>query len=324
MRLYTTANLIAECRSLLDETNQDAVGDVEDILPSLNRAQDYAFDIYSRKYPEPILRRTQLELESGVDTYDIPEDCLEDRILKVDILVGGQQDPSPVRRISYRDASQYYSAATTATPYYYYILGREIVFVGKPSGAWPAQITYARETDKLVLPAGRVTRLVSASRYVILADLDEDLVTTESDQLGSYVNWVDGSTGVVKATLQIQSIVDSKVTFRSTPQRTSVLGRTVTGELPSDAELDDYLCPVDGICVPYYGKPTCNFLVLYAVAELGAVKLGGDKEAPMLLLEKFEKQVERTWVGREKQTRVQKRSNKWGSRNSRRYPRSQE
>jgi hypothetical protein len=156
-----------------------------------------------------------------------------------------------------------------------------------------------------------VTRVNSASNYAILDQAGDDL-TTESDQLGSYVNWVDGQTGEIKATLQIASLNEDKVQFRSVPARSSVLNRTVTGSIPTDASEDDYLCSIAGICVPYYGRPTSNFLVGYSVAELSELKLGGPEGAADKLVAKFEQQVERSWVGRERQMRVQKRSRNWG------------
>jgi hypothetical protein len=128
------------------------------------------------------------------------------------------------------------------------------------------------------------------------------------------VNVVDGQTGVVKKTLQISNITEGKITFRSSPLRSSVLGRTISGSFTADEiGLDDYLSYVGGICVPYYGKPTVNFLIQFAVGQLRGQRLGGGNASEeQVLLDTFEKQVERTWVGREHQMRIQKRSSQWG------------
>lgn len=311
--LYTVDNLVSEVRSLLDEQNVDAVDTDLDILPSLNRAQDMAFDIYARKYPEPILAHAPFPLSANVQEYDIPEDVFEDRLLKVEISVpsgGLNATQRECTRISYRDISNYESASVTNIPYYYAVVGRKIRFVPSPTGTYSARIWYLRNPEKLVLPQGRITFLNTLSNYVIVDSVGSSL-TTESDQLGSYVNVVDGQSGEIKGTLQIATLNENKVTFRTVPLRATVLNRTVLDALPDDLAQDDYLSPIDGICVPYYGRPTGNFMIQFAVAEITR-KLGGESATQEEVLKKFEQQVERTWVGRERQMRVQKRSQTWG------------
>jgi hypothetical protein len=304
--LYTTDNLVSEVRDSLDELNSDSVSTETSILPALNRAQDFAFDIYARRYPEPILAYTTLTLVSGQSEYDIAEDVFEDRILKIDIAFPNNQF-NKVERISFRDGSDYETSGLTSAPTSYMIIGNKIKFIGTPSGTYNARVWYLRNPEKLVLPQGRVTRVNQSGNYVILDSTGSGL-TTESDQLGSYVNVIDGQSGIIKKTLQISNINENKISFRSTPQRSSVLNRTVSGSFTtSDIKEDDYLCAIDGICVPYYGRPTGNFLIAYATAELNR-KLGNDNAREEEILKKFEQQVERTWVGRERQMRVQKRN----------------
>lgn len=312
--LYTVDNLVSEVRSMLDETNVDSISTSDDILPSLNRAQDYAFDIYARTYPEPILGYSTLTLTGGTQEYSIPDTAFEDRVLKVEMLIGsnnGGTSSREVQRVSYRDLTNYESASQSNIPYYYAVVGRKIRFVPTPTGTYNARLWYLRNPEKLVLPQGRVTIVNTVGNYVIVDSAGSDLVT-ESDQLGSYVNVIDGQTGEVKTTLQIANINENKITFRSVPQRSSVLKRTVNGSFAStDISQDDYLSNIQGICVPYYGSPTTNFLIAYAVAELNR-KLGDDNAREEEILKKFEQQVERTWVGREKQMRVQKRNQNFG------------
>lgn len=312
--LYTVDNLVDEVRSLIDEQNVDSVDTDRDILPSLNRAQDFAFDIYARRYPEPILKPAALAMVGDQADYPIPDEVFEDRILKVEFGIPSSAANPHVTyrecmRVSYRDITNYESASKTNIPYYYCIFGRTIRFVPTPTGTYDARIWYLRNPEKLVPPQGRVTRINTTSNYCIV-DTAGSSLTTESDQLGSYVNWVDGQTGEIKATLQIAILNENKVTFRSSPLRATVLNRTVASAIPDDAELDDYLSPVDGICVPYYGRPTCNFLIQYTAAEITR-KLGGEAVVEEVL-KKFEEQVEKTWIGRERQMRVQKRSQNWG------------
>lgn len=319
--LYTVDNLIDEIRAQLDEDNLDSVTDTRDILPTLNRAQDYAFDVLARKYPEPLLNHIALPLTGGVAEYDIPENVFEDRIEKIEMSISASSPASgarstyrEVQRISYRDISNYESASITNVPYYYTIFERTIRFVPTPSGTYGARLWYLRLPEKLVKPEGRIVLAPNfVSNYVVLEGVGESL-TTETDNYGSYVNIIDGQTGKVKGTMQIQSIVDNKITFRSIPTRTTVLNRTISGslaDLPIPVEPDDYVCSILGTCVPYFGRPTSNFLIQYSVAEITR-KLGGEAATEEQILEKFEKQIERTWVGRENTLRIKKRNQNFG------------
>jgi hypothetical protein len=301
--------------------NRDSVSTEADILPTLNRAWDFAADILTRKYPEPLLKYGTLDLQAGVSEYNIPEDVFEDRILKLETAVPvgtGRANYIEIQRISYRDITNYESATISSFPLYYCIIGRKIRIVPQPSGSYDARMWVVRNPEKLVLPQGRVT--VIQNNYIIVDEADGNL-TTQSDQLASYVNVIDGQTGEIKGSLQIQSIIDNKITFRSTATRSKVLNRDITAGLTPVTDLevqeDDYICAIDGICVPYFGRPTSNFLIQYAVAEITR-KLGGAAETEEAVLKKFEQQVERTWAGRQQELRVKKKSNVWGT-NTRRY-----
>lgn len=310
--LYTVQNLIDEVRAQLDEENRDSVSTESDILPTLNRAQDYAFDILSRKYEEPILTNTTLSLSANQSEYDIPENVFEDRIQKIEIRVpsGAGYNYREVRRISYRDITNYETGSNVSIPYYYSIYSRKMRIIPTPNGTYDARVWYLRNPEKLVLPQGRITVVNSVSNYVNVDSIG-DLLTTESDNLGSYVNVIDGQTGEIKGSLQIQSLANNRITFRTVPNRASVLNRTIAASTSTvSAALDDYLAPIDGTCVPYYSRPISNFLIEYSVAEITR-KLGGESDKEEKVLEKFEKQVERTWAGRETTLRIKKKSHIW-------------
>ena len=333
--LYNVDNLVSDIRQQLDEQNVDSVSTELDILPCINRGQDYAFDILATRYPEPILRYAFMPLLGNVAEYDIPDFVFEDRIQKIEMQIpatGPQFPPNilqtptgnvgstfrEVQRVSYRDISNYESASRTNVPYYYAIYGRKIRFVPTPTGIYGVRMWYLTDPEKLVLPQGRITGINTAGNYVIV-DQAGSALSTESDQLGSYVNFVDHETGEIVGTMQIASINGGKITFRSVPQRTTIFNRAVTGDIttlttaPTDPvlALDFYLAPVDGTCVPYFGRPLCNFLTQFAVAEITR-KLGGQAETEEAILQKFEQQVSRVWTGREQQLRVKKRSQNWG------------
>lgn len=328
--LYTVDNLVSEVRSQIDEANVDSVDTQNDILTSLNRAQSYAFNILAHKYNEPILDYFFMPLLGNIAEYPIPDAVFEDRIQKIEVQVpatpaGQTPFPPPVdpasgnigntfreiQRISYRDVSNYESSSRTNVPYYYAIYGRTMRFVPTPTGTYGVRIWFLRQIETLVLPQGRVTIANTAQNYVVVDQVGDNL-TTEADQLGSYCNIVDGASGEIRATVQIQSIAGNKISFRSVPTRTQVVGRTVGGDLTTTGiQQDDYLAPIDGTCVPYFGQPTSNFLIQYAVSEITR-KLGGQADSEEAILKKFEDQVSRVWTGRETTLRIKKRSQAFG------------
>lgn len=312
--LYTVDNLVDEVRSQLDEQNRDSVDTNTDILPVLNRAQLYAFDILSRRYPEPILAYGDLQINANQQEYTLPENVFEDRILKLEMRLpsGAAATYREVERISYRDISNYESGSQTNIPYYYTVFGRTIRLTPLPSGAYSARMWYLRNPEKLVLPQGRITIVNEGLNYIDVDSAGGDL-TTESDIYGSYVNFIDGQTGEIRGTMQIQNISNDRIYFRTSPTRASVLNRTINTDMADiSPKQDDYICLISGICVPYYGTPISNFLIQFTVAEITR-KLGGESDKEENILQKFEKQVERTWAGRETQLRIKKKSRIWGT-----------
>jgi hypothetical protein len=308
-RRLTTSNLVAEVRSMLDEQNREAVDDVTDIIPALNRAQDHAANILARHYESPLLAYTSVTLTGGTSEYDVPEDAFEQRLEKIEVNVNGRY--SEVRRISYRDATPYDTNSSTSFPAFYSVVGQKYRLMPTPSGTYPLRVWYLKDPDALVLEQGRITGISIGSRYVTVDSIGEDL-TTEADQLDSYVNLIDGQTGLIKATLQIQNIQGNKVYFKSSPARSTVLNRTISSSIPTTVEKDDFLCTIHGTCVPLLKKPFSNYLIEYAVAELQR-KLGGPADLELRVLESMEAAVERSWVGREQALRISKRSQNWGS-----------
>lgn len=308
--LYTTDELVTAVRSRLDEMNRDSVDTARDILPALNRGLEYAVDIYSRHYPDPFLRHIVLPLSGSEQEYGIPGDVYEDRIVRIEIKTS-RNTYREVTRIMYRDAVNYETDGTTAIPYYYTVVGRKIHFIPGPSGTYPARLWYVKEPEPLVLQQGRITLVNETSNYLVVDSIGTEL-TTESDKLTNYVNVINGETGEVRGTLQIASLDGDRITFRSSVSRDVVIGLPVSTTLADiGAQPDDYICVAEGTCIPYLGAPTSNFLIQYAVAEISR-QLGVQSQEEEAVLDKFEKQVQKTWAGRETQIRVAKRSQAFG------------
>lgn len=325
-RLYTVQNLVDEVRSLVDESNQDAVSDVSDILPALNRAQDYATEVLAKHYEDPLLVNETINIAASAE-LDLPENMYSDRLEKVEFAEGNGRFWE-IQRISYRDITYYETpSANVSVPTYYAVIGRKIRFVPQPNGVYDVRLWYIRQPEELVLPQGRITRVDSANNRVTVDAVGSGL-STEIDELESFVNVIDGQTGEVKATLQVKTITNNSIVFKSSlgsnPLLDSdgkILNRTISTDIAalfkSDGttlriEPNDYLCSITGTCVPYFARPAGNFLIQYAYADIKGSKLDGEEGIARQVLEKFEQQIERTWAGRESTLRVKKRSSAWG------------
>ncbi len=311
-RLSDVTDLVSEIRNQLDELNVDAVSTQDRILPTLNRGLDYSYDLLSRRYPDPYLANTMIPLVSGTQEYDLPEDCFEDRILRVEIRISNAYQE--VRRVSFYDSWQLEVPSAVAIPSFYCMVGRRIRLLPSPTGTYPMRIWYVQEPEQLVLPQGRITVVNQPGNYVIVDQAGDDL-STEADTLESYVNLIDAQTGKVKWTGQIAVLDGAQVTFRTSPLRTDVLNRTVSGTLPLSSEdptvaIDDSICAIQGTCVPPSGALR-NFLVEFSVAEI-LRSLGRETATEEQILLKFERQIDKYDAGRENTMRVQRRSNAYG------------
>lgn len=307
-RRLLTSDLISEVRSIIDEANGEAVDTNLDIIPSLNRAQDACANILSRHYEPPLLKDVTIQPTAGVAAYDIPEDALEDRIEQVEVVI--QQHFYALKRISYRDAATFVVPTNVQIPAYYYIKGRQFVLVNSPSGSYPLHVWYLRDPLPLALEQGRITTINSANNYIIVDEIGSQL-TQISDSLDSYANLIDGDTGLVKGTMQIQNIAGNKITFKTSPVLPDLIGQTVLSALPSDLAKNDYICVGTATCIPFLKKPLANYMIQYAVAEM-TKKMGGPADMEYRVLDELEKVVKHSWVGRQQAIRVKKVNARWG------------
>lgn len=316
-RRLTVDDLVAEVRSLIDETNVENISDKLDLIPALNRAQDYIASSLARRYVEPLLVKKSIPMNPGATEYDIPEDAFEGRIEKLEVLVGTEY--FEVKRISFRDATEYEYPQYSTTPQYYAVVGNKFILYPSPGTAYSMRLWYLQDPSPLELSQGQVRLVNAASNYIIVDSIGEDL-TTNMDELNSYVNLVDGETGRIKKTLQVQSLLDQRVTFKSSPARSTVLGRSISGSFTADdVSPDDYICTVHGSCIPFFKKPISNFLINFAAADVKVNKLGGDAGLMAQQMGAFEKQVERMWVGQEQTARVKRVNQHFGTRRRRRF-----
>lgn len=306
-KIRTVSSFIEEIRSMLDEDNRDSIRDKEDILPALNRAQDFATNILSRHYESPLLKFKTIEAIPGETDYPIPEDAFEERLEAVEVSISGQY--SKLTRINYRNIADYEVASAAIVPFYYSVIGDKFRILPGPS-AYPLRVWYLVDPLPLVPSQGRITKVDNANCFIVLDSVGEDL-TTESDQLNSYINIINGKTGEIKGSYQIKTISDNKINLKTIPSRTEVEGSIISNNLEdNNIKEDDLVSIVSGTCVPFFKKPVSNFLVQYAVAELRR-KLGDDSGMDEKLKKDLEDQVKKSWIGREQSMRVSMVNNSW-------------
>lgn len=314
-RMRIVDDAVSDVKSIIDEKNNSTVDVVKDILPSLNRAYTFAFDILSKHYVDSILYPIYGTVVNNTHEIDLPENVFEDRVQKIEFANAGYY--YECKRLSYRDATYFEVPTVVPVPAYYTIYDRKIRFLPPPDGSFTYRMWCVREPDTLVLSQGRVSSSSAANSYVIVEDIGTD-ITASQDNLNSYVNVIDGETGAVKTTLQVSSIVGNKIVFRTSPVRTTVLNRTVSTSFDDTTlGLDDYLAVVKGSCIPIMTYPVYNFLVQYAANEMNR-KLKNEAQADSILFKQFEEQVKSNWVGREMELRVKMRSKHWMPRRARR------
>jgi len=319
-QVITVDDLMSQVRSLLDEDNRASVTDAEDILPALNRGQNYAANILSRHYESPLLTKQDVTTINGQMEYDIPEDAFEQRLEKLEVRLNNVF--YVMKRIDYRDISLFENKSSTSIPYYYVVIGTRYRIIPASNSTYPLRIWYLRDPMPLVEQQGRINVVNTTDNYVIVDSVGSDL-TTEADQLDSYVNIIDAQSGIRKASFQIKNISGNRINFKTSPARSTVLNVNIDTDMTSllvntadtegpnvSIEPDDFVCVIQGACVPFFKKPFSNFLVQYAVAEIRR-KLGGPAELEQRVLKDLEEQVERSWVGREQTLRVNKASGNW-------------
>ena len=308
--MFTTDDLVTQVREQLQETNTTTVSSTT-ILNALNRGNSYAWDIYARHYPEPLIKRTPVTIAYTTGTFDIPDDAFEQRLQKVELEQGSIV--YELERMQYRRTTPYRNNIVGSRPAYYSIRGRSVELLPKPGVGFSVFAYYVNRPDTLRLLQGRVSAVTAAVVGVSDANIVVDTVgsaLSTSDPYLKYVNFVDGKTGEVKGSAEIKSISGDQIVFKQTPTRTGVLGRTISGDIPSDLTIDDYITDINGSCVVFLQQPTTNFLIQYAVAEIRRA-LGYDTGVEKSVLKDFEKQVEHTWAGREVSTRVKQSSRIW-------------
>ncbi len=319
--LQTVDTLVEEVRALTNEINQDSLQTDRDILPALNRAQDHMMSILSTHYPEPFLVEHRFDAIGGRGVYEMPENTWSDMVTKVEMVDPANNYRYEVVRAKYRDTTKFRSQSRPHIPQYYTIVGRDVELIPAPTGVYDGVMWYVRAPEKMVLQQGRITLVDAPNNRIKVDSFTEDTetgISTETDNLRSWVNIVDGQSGEIKATCQIKNLSGTQdIEFKSNTDDT-ILNRTVTKDLTTVVDADgnliinknDYICAVDGTCVGYFLQPSRNFIISHAAADC-ARALGVPSDSMYRERDLLVKEVRAAWTGREASLRRKNNSPHW-------------
>ena len=323
-RNITVDDIIDELRSLTDEFNEDQLQAERDILPELNRAQERAYQVLSRVYPEPLLTYVEVTGVTGYE-YEFPEDIFMDKIKRVEFMLPNKSMISWCERVTIPILTKFFSMQSTQAPSCHVLFSRKMRFNAPADGNNIMRIWYLRGVDQLTESIGRITNITSNS--FIMADVAStfDPTIAEGD-LDQYFNVVDGQTGLVKASFQILSYASGNEIFiKSVPDRSIVLNRPISNSIATPITsietgfsigVDDYICPISGTCVLQFFDAAHTFIVQTATATLKR-KLGYAYDADQTLGKDFEAELNKTYMGRQRVTRVKHGNSSWVQRSNR-------
>lgn len=308
--------MIAEVRSLVDEVNQDALTNTE-ILGALTRAQSHASSLLARLWPAPLLA-THTYDEPSTQDLELPDDAMADSIRKVECMVNGL--PHVLVPISELE-TQFYELSenqTSQIPQAYLPIGRQIrQYPSAPTPTTPIRLWYLKRLLPLDSVQGQITSVGSNFVIVEAANSEGTIapdVSQSQNQNASYVSVFSGETGKLKGTFQVNSIIDGKVTFRTTPVRDEVWDLPVSDAADlttAEVSADDLVCLAGTSCVPVLKDAVGEFIIQHAFLQ-AAIKLGGDRDAADDLAKQFEKDLKATYGGRQTNVRVQRTNRNWG------------
>lgn len=304
----TVDDMVSQVRAQLDETNTANVTDQE-LVDALNRVQRKAWNIAVRVFPDLAWSQTSFNTTSGTTNYDIPSEAYGRKINHLTANIGNTQ--YLIKRISNHRKLNYTFNSQVHRPFYYTVVKNQLQVFPPPAQGITIEVHYTDDPESLVQKQGRIETINTGSNYVIVDALGSDLSTTISG-FNSYANIIDYNTGAVKTTLQVNEIDTNtrQVTFKSTPTRTSVLGKTISTSIPSTVEQDDFICLITGTCVSELPLAYVDYLMQGAVLDIRR-RLGERSDEEYRHYKELEEELRKMWVGREARYRIRKSNAHW-------------
>jgi len=309
-------SIVDEVRKICGEENAGGAVSDELILMLLNRSQDEAAQLLARHYVEPILTYEDIPLTTEQD-YELPEDCFEERVLKVEYMYHPNSAPYKMDRVDFDsdEASSYSNASTGQIPDIWMQIGsiRSIRVFPAPVGGGYLRMWYAKKPADLVKSQGRIKAVVNATT-VELDMIGED-VTANQDEDGAHLCIIDGQTGAVKAILEVASVSEptNTVVFNLTPITSQIEGIPVQScpDLTAHDYRGDYLCLAPFTCIPVIRNPVLNYIKQYAIA-LVQTNLGAEHEIAYKAMRDMQDFVKSMDTGKQTHRRVKMKSDAYG------------
>lgn len=298
--------LIDEIRSSVDELNKDNLSD-EDLLMAVNLAYAQANTVLASSYPAPLLRQQLVTIPVNTQEYTLPENIFGDRVflaqwVKLDSN-GNDLDVFELSKTSLATLGRA-GGKTDNFPNYFAQYERKIRFSSpvRASGMY-LRLWLMASPEKLVLPFGRIVNIDADAKTLYLVDVNEEYDYTQSDY--SYVNVIDGWTGLVKTSLQIKDFNGTDtVEFKTVPDASMVLNMTIGSDFTEIAR-DDYLCFVVGTCVmPFSESSIRNYVFQRALAHIKREHLGYPYSQTDILAKELLASIRKEYAGRPQATRI--------------------
>jgi hypothetical protein len=306
-------DMVVAVRQLADEDNTEDVTNSE-LLSSLNRAQQQLVRIAIKKYEPMFMREATISTFNGREAT-IPEQAFAVNVDSVDVVENNSRYyrvyPAPIRHMTELETS-----GTSSIPRHYSVRGDKLLLYPAPSSGVQIRVRYQIRPPKLVLTQGRITNIDDLSSGILYVNsLGSDL-TTSIDSLKAFVNIIDGTTGLVKGTVQISAIDtdEKKITIKTASlDRSTVFGQTVSTSISTDTTLDDYITIADGTCIPTLVKDYSDYLIQFSVVET-LNRLGVPSPEATARLRDLTTDVETMWSGRPSMSKVTSKNRHWNIR----------
>ena len=297
---FTTRQLIESVRQQVMEANSTRVS-TDQILSAINRGYDDANDMLCRLYPDPLIDYYEAYPDEN-GQVEIIETAFQDRVQEVEFYPnGGDNYRSRIPETDDVSAHGLYNNVRGGYPSLYSIIGRNIQLAPVNIQKTLIRVWYIKTPLPLVVDQGRLQIIDRDNNYIVVDNLnttDAETPISATDPYGKYVNITDATTGKIKCTMQIESIDDNQLVFKTNPTRTTVFNLPVVGVIPDSVSEDDVISSVGGLGVLFFNRPLANYLIQYAVNEvqrsLGVSNLSFEESK----LRELKKTVEGTWKRR--------------------------
>lgn len=306
--LDAVEDLIQQVRDVTDEDNVEDVSDAF-IIRMLNRAQQDLVSEITRKYNpqfmnEVILTSSNFTADSSgvARVADLSKymSSVAFKINSVDSRIGDAW--TPVRQVPFSHTLALDTKTGTSLPVIYSMQGNRLYVYPNVDTLVQLRIRYQMRPPKLVATEGRITEWNLTAGTISLNKAPSSISDSEDDLL-NYINIIDQFTGQIKVTLQVNEILNEKITIKTTDVRDTIFGLPVSAAIPEDISSEDLVCHAAGTCIPFLVSDLTNYHVEIAAFHvkraLGTVDTPDFQERDRVI-----ERVSKLWSGRENTMKI--------------------